>query len=183
MLSLETDQKKFEKKYLTKRNRDCVHEHICEFVPPLRHFEVSDLEQITYLKAWIGFPKFRDESDTHTWLRHIAHNAAIDYLRKIRIFTLSTSDTDQYGGLKRLQAEEITDPFDLVAEKEMRILYHAAIESYHPTCQAVLRMVADGVPYKEIAPQFGWQAHDVRNLVFAFRQRLRAQFREAGILQ
>ena len=174
----------FDEKIYIPQNRDYVRcGIICQFVPPLRPEEIDELEQTTFMKAWKGLPGFRGDADVRSWLYRIAENAAKDYLVKFRHFIVNVEDAAIRGGIEALRAEEIVNPFEHMKVLQIREAYYQVFGNYHPKCRAVLEMVENEIPYKQIAAQFDWNEYDVRNLVFAFKKKLRTRLKEAGALQ
>ena len=54
----------------------------------------EDLFQDTLIKAWNGFKKYKEENKFSSWLFAIAHNVALDFLRKNRKARFLISDND-----------------------------------------------------------------------------------------
>lgn len=75
----------------------------------------EDLFQDTLLKAWSGFNKYKEENKFSSWLFTIAHNVALDFLRKNKNRNLFVSNDeivnlpDRDNQSNELEVEEIRD--------------------------------------------------------------------------
>lgn len=82
------------------------------------HQEAEEVTQDTFVKVWRNAKKYNPEQSFRTWLLSIAHNTAIDLLRKRRSFVFSDFDTDDGKGMS--MEESIVDPEPLPMEILMR---------------------------------------------------------------
>ena len=48
------------------------------------HDEAQDVLQNTFIKAWNGLDKFREDSKLYSWLYRIAHNECLNHLRSLK---------------------------------------------------------------------------------------------------
>jgi RNA polymerase sigma-70 factor (ECF subfamily) len=101
----------------------------------------EDLAQEVFLKAFRALASFDQSRKFSSWLFKIAHNAAIDYLRKKQLDTvaLETSDSDEP---------------DLVAilPEDMAEALEQALESLRPAYREVVVLrFQEGLTYEEIA--------------------------------
>lgn len=48
------------------------------------HDEAQDVLQNTFIKAWKGLERFREEAQLYSWLYRIAHNECLSHLRRER---------------------------------------------------------------------------------------------------
>ncbi len=46
------------------------------------HDEAADVLQDTFIKAWNGLPGFRGDAQLYSWLYRIAHNEALNHIRR-----------------------------------------------------------------------------------------------------
>ncbi len=75
--------------------------------------DAQDIAQETFVKAWRHLASYRPEtSKFSTWLMRIAHNTAIDYLRKKKQVPFSSFDVEE----KNVLAETVPDPALLAEE-------------------------------------------------------------------
>lgn len=67
---------------LMKHYQKRLYWHVRKMV--IDHDEADDLVQETFIKAWRGLEKFRDESALYTWLYRIATNVCLTHLANKR---------------------------------------------------------------------------------------------------
>ena len=65
---------------LVKKYRHRLYWHIRRMV--VIHDDADDVLQNTFIKAWQGLSKFRQESKLYTWLYRVATNEALSFLNK-----------------------------------------------------------------------------------------------------
>lgn len=75
-------KKEYDKAFnvLVKTYSQKLYWHIRRMV--LNHDDADDVLQNTFIKAWRGLPKFRQDATLYTWLYRIATNESIDFLKK-----------------------------------------------------------------------------------------------------
>lgn len=144
-----------------------------------------DLTQEIFIKIYGSLSRYRPEFKFSTWIYKIAHNAAIDHLRRgsgrERSLTSGSggSDSDQYdlpiesGGLTPEQQSE---------REERRVEIESVVRSL-PTAYReliVLRHSQD-LTYEEIVDVTGLPLGTVKNRLFRARDLMRQQFLNRGI--
>ncbi len=67
---------------IVKKYQQKIYWHIRRIV--IVHDDADDVVQNTFIKAWEGLQKFREESNIYTWLYRIATNESITFLNKKR---------------------------------------------------------------------------------------------------
>ncbi len=68
--------------WLVERHQGAIHRYLARMI---RDPETArDLEQDTFLKAFQALPGWRPQAAFRTWLFRIAHNRALDHLRRAR---------------------------------------------------------------------------------------------------
>lgn len=78
-------------KMIVARYQERIYWHIRKLV--INHDDTDDLMQNTFIRAWNGLQKFREESQLFTWLYRVATNEALTFLNhKKRKLFLSLSD-------------------------------------------------------------------------------------------
>ncbi len=65
---------------LVKKYQNRLYWHIRRLV--IEHEDADDVLQNTFLKAWQGLAKFRQESQLYTWLYRVATNEALSFMKK-----------------------------------------------------------------------------------------------------
>ncbi len=144
-----------------------------------------DLTQEIFIKIYGSLSRYRPEFKFSTWIYKIAHNAAIDHLRRSsgRERSLSSgsgdSDRDQYD--LPIESEGLS-PEQQTEREERRVEIESVVRSL-PTAYReliVLRHSQD-LTYEEIVEVTGLPLGTVKNRLFRARDLMRQQFLNRGI--
>ncbi len=141
-----------------------------------------DLTQEIFIKVYASLSRYRPEFKFSTWIYKIAHNAAIDHLRRSfsRERSLSVgTETDNYE--LPLESEGLT-PEQQSEREERRGEIENVVRSL-PTAYReliVLRHSQD-LTYEEIVEVTGLPLGTVKNRLFRAREMMRQQFINRGI--
>lgn len=127
--------------------------------------EREDLAQDILLALWESLPRFRGESSMRTFVYRIAHNRAIDFVRK-RSNRPATDPTDEL-----VSNAPAVDRVAGARREKQRLL--AAVRALSLTYRQPLTMVLEGLSYVEIAEILGITESNVGVRVHRARQRLR----------
>jgi RNA polymerase sigma-70 factor, ECF subfamily len=141
-----------------------------------------DLTQEIFIKIYGSLSKYRPEFKFSTWIYKIAHNAAIDHLRR------------NSGRERSLQNGTESDSYDLPIESEgpspeqqseraeRRAEIETVVRSLPTTYREliVLRHSQD-LTYEEIVEVTGLPLGTVKNRLFRAREMMRQQFLHRGI--
>lgn len=76
------DQKNYAFNLIVRKYQERLYWHIRKMV--ITHEDTDDLLQNSFIKAWKGLEKFREESQLFTWLYRIATNEALSFLKEKR---------------------------------------------------------------------------------------------------
>jgi RNA polymerase sigma-70 factor (ECF subfamily) len=141
-----------------------------------------DLTQEIFIKVYASLSRYRPEFKFSTWIYKIAHNAAIDHLRRTssreRSLTIGT-ESDNYE--LPLEADGLT-PEQQSEREERRGEIEMVVQSL-PTAYReliVLRHSQD-LTYEEIVEVTGLPLGTVKNRLFRAREMMRQQFITRGI--
>lgn len=141
-----------------------------------------DLTQEIFIKVYASLSRYRPEFKFSTWIYKIAHNAAIDHLRRTssreRSLTIGT-EGDNYE--LPLEADGLT-PEQQSEREERRGEIEMVVQSL-PTAYReliVLRHSQD-LTYEEIVEVTGLPLGTVKNRLFRAREMMRQQFINRGI--
>ena len=141
-----------------------------------------DLTQEIFIKVYASLSRYRPEFKFSTWIYKIAHNAAIDHLRRTssreRSLSIGT-ETDNYE--LPLESEGLT-PEQQSEREERRGEIESVVRSL-PTAYReliVLRHSQD-LTYEEIVEVTGLPLGTVKNRLFRAREMMRQQFIHRGI--
>ena len=141
-----------------------------------------DLTQEIFIKVYASLARYRPEFKFSTWIYKIAHNAAIDHLRRTTSRERSLSagtETDSYE--LPIESEGLT-PEQQSEREERRGEIENVVRSL-PTAYReliVLRHSQD-LTYEEIVEVTGLPLGTVKNRLFRAREMMRQQFINRGI--
>ena len=145
------------------------------------HDSALDLTQEVFIKVYNSLSRYRSEFKFSTWIYKIAHNAAIDHLRRgsAREQTLGDgpgSERAEVAVERRLSPEQESERNERCSEIELVVqtLPHAYRELI------VLRHSND-LSYDEIAEVTGLPLGTVKNRLFRAREAMRALLAQRGI--
>jgi RNA polymerase sigma-70 factor (ECF subfamily) len=143
-----------------------------------------DLTQEVFIKIYGSLERYRPEYKFSTWIYRIAHNAAIDHLRRAggnRTEDLKLEAED--GGIyeKPLASGSLT-PEQESERSERRAEIESVVVQLPPSYREliVLRHAHD-MSYDEIAEVTGLPLGTVKNRIFRAREAMRALLVERGI--
>ena len=141
-----------------------------------------DVTQEVFIKVYNSLRRYRSEFKFSTWIYRIAHNSAVDHLR--RYSTRGQSLTNEFDGeqydlpieSRRLSPEQESERAERRAEIEQ-------VVRQLPTAyrELVLLRHSHDLSYDEIAEVTGLPLGTVKNRLFRAREVMRQQFVERGI--
>jgi RNA polymerase sigma-70 factor (ECF subfamily) len=147
--------------------------------------EAEDVVMETYLKAWKSIPGFSGRSSPRTWLCRIAHNCAVDWLRRRRNVSLPAQDRDEpeeAGDMSMLADPAQRRPSELVAGRELQSAIDTALGRLTPDHRVALMLrFSDGLSYSEIAAATGVSIGTVMSRLFNGRRKMMKALGELGI--
>src|ERR671926_514834 len=141
-----------------------------------------DLTQEIFIKVYSSLRRYRAEFKFSTWIYKIAHNCAIDHLRRTATREQSLvmgSESDQFDmpvECGRLSPEQESE------RRERRIEIESVVRTLPSNYREliVLRHSQD-LSYEEIVEVTGLPLGTVKNRLFRAREMMRQQFVEKGI--
>ena len=100
----------------------------------------EDLAQEVFCKAFRALSSFDRKRKFSSWLFKIAHNSAIDQLRKRRVPTISleTEDAESDDPLHRYADPDAEDPEEYSKRQELAAAIEASLETLRPEYREVL---------------------------------------------
>jgi len=138
-----------------------------------------DLTQDVFIKVYGSLARYRAEFKFSTWIYRIAHNAAIDYLRRCgpRTQELETED-----GYVRPIPSGVLTPEQESEHRERRTEIEDVIRQL-PAAYRELIILRHGhdLSYDEIAEVTGLPLGTVKNRIFRAREAMRSPLIERGI--
>ncbi len=143
-----------------------------------------DLTQEVFIRIYNSLGRYRPEFKFSTWIYRIAHNAAIDHLRRSDSSRTEDLEVEGEGGqtFQRPLASKAPTPEQLSERNERRVEIEEVIGQLPPAYREliVLRHAHD-FSYDEIAEVTGLPLGTVKNRIFRAREAMRAQLVERGI--
>ena len=141
-----------------------------------------DLTQEVFIKVYNSLSRYRPEFKFSTWIYKIAHNAAIDHLRRHAVrgqaFSGSVEGERAEGAIesRRLTPEQESE------RKERRSEIESVVQLLQPSYREliVLRHSHD-LSYEEIAEVTGLPLGTVKNRLFRAREAMRDLLLQRGI--
>jgi RNA polymerase sigma-70 factor, ECF subfamily len=141
-----------------------------------------DLTQEVFIKVYNSLRRYRSEFKFSTWIYKIAHNSAVDHLRRYsnRAQALTSEfDGEQYDlplESRRLSPEQESERTERRAEIEQVV--RGLPVAYR---ELVLLRHSHDMSYDEIAEVTGLPLGTVKNRLFRARETMRQQFIQRGI--
>ncbi|MEO8648227.1 MAG: sigma-70 family RNA polymerase sigma factor [Acidobacteriota bacterium] len=140
-----------------------------------------DVTQEVFIKVYNSLTRYSTEYKFSTWLYRIAHNAAIDHMRRNSV-TPQSIETENADGAYQLQIEsQAPNPEQNREQSEWRTEIDAVIKCLPTSYREliVLRHSRD-LSYDEIAEVTGLPLGTVKNRLFRAREMMRDIFVERG---
>ena len=141
-----------------------------------------DLTQEIFIKIYNSLDKYRAEFKFSTWIYKIAHNSAVDHLRRTATREQSIvngTEDDQYE--LPIESGRLT-PEQESERKERRTEIEAVVRTLPANYREliILRHSQD-LTYEEIVEVTGLPLGTVKNRLFRAREMMRQQFLDKGI--
>jgi RNA polymerase sigma-70 factor (ECF subfamily) len=141
-----------------------------------------DLTQEVFIKVYGSLPRYRSEFKFSTWIYKIAHNAAVDHLRRhsSRVQAL-VSDFD--GEQREMPIESRRPNPEQESERKERRAEIETVIAQLPSAykELVILRHSQDMSYDEIAEVTGLPLGTVKNRLFRAREAMRDLFLERGI--
>ena len=141
-----------------------------------------DLTQEVFIKVYNSLARFRPEFKFSTWIYKIAHNSAVDHLR--RTGTREQSLVAEFEGVERelpVESRRLSPEQEYAGKErreEIEQVVRALPASYR---ELILLRHSHDMSYDEIAEVTGLPLGTVKNRLFRAREVMRQEFVERGI--
>jgi RNA polymerase sigma-70 factor (ECF subfamily) len=148
----------------------------------LNDYESSlDVTQEVFIKVYNSLEKYSSDYKFSTWLYRIAHNAAIDHMRR-NSANLQSLETENDEGAYQMQIES---PLLTPEQERERSEWRSEIEAVVKCLPSVYRELillrhAQELSYDEIAEVTNLPLGTVKNRLFRAREMMREIFIERG---
>jgi RNA polymerase sigma-70 factor (ECF subfamily) len=141
-----------------------------------------DLTQEIFMKVYGSLARYRSEFKFSTWIYKIAHNAAVDHLRRSAAREQSiVKGTESESYELPIETDRVSPEIES-ERKERRLEIEAVIRALPAAYREliILRHSQD-LTYEEIVEVTGLPLGTVKNRLFRAREMMRLQFVERGI--
>jgi RNA polymerase sigma-70 factor (ECF subfamily) len=138
-----------------------------------------DLTQEVFIKVYASLSRYRPEFKFSTWIYKIAHNAAIDHLRRHATReAVASSETGPETTVesRRLSPEQESERTERCSEIEIVVQMLPA-----PYRELILLRHSQDLSYEEIAEVTGLPLGTVKNRLFRAREAMREHLMQRGI--
>jgi RNA polymerase sigma-70 factor (ECF subfamily) len=142
----------------------------------------QELAQDAFVKAFGALRTFDPSYKFSNWILRIAHNAAIDHLRKVRPPVVSIDDDAQGRGLADLLVDTMArSPFDSAVQRGLRQDLEAALARLRPEYRRLIVMrYLEDLSYDDIAEVVGLPLGTVKSHLHRARAALGRLMVESG---
>lgn len=139
----------------------------------------EDLAQETFIKAFRALPTFDTTRRLSSWLLRIAHNTAVDALRKSRGRMTSIGPDAESGGIRHEPAAPAAP--DLVEQRDLGRALENALRRVRPEYRAAIVLrYHESLSYEEIASVMQVPPATARTYVHRARKELAGLLTESG---
>src|SRR5713101_2885045 len=141
-----------------------------------------DLTQEVFIKVYNSLSRYRSEFKFSTWIYKIAHNAAIDHLRRhaVREQALVTGPESERREIS-IESRRLT-PEQESERKERRSEIEAVVQLLPTAYRELIALRhSHDLSYDEIADVTGLPLGTVKNRLFRAREAMRDQLMQRGI--
>lgn len=143
-------------------------------------FEVQDVVQEAFIKAYRALPNFRGESAFYTWMYRIAINTAKNHLvargRRPPLSDVAVEDAEYYSGSDALKDVD-TPENNYFRDELQRVVNDAIRELPEDLRTAVTLRELEGMSYEEIAEVMACPVGTVRSRIFRAREAIDKQIK------
>jgi RNA polymerase sigma-70 factor (ECF subfamily) len=145
-------------------------------------YEASlDVTQEVFIKVYNSLEKYSPAYKFSTWLYRIAHNAAVDHLRRTPSGTQSLEAQNADGSYEFQIESRSPSPEQDQQRREWRTEIEAAVRCLPPVYRdLILLRHSKDLSYDEIAQVTGLPLGTVKNRLFRAREMMRQIFMERG---
>jgi RNA polymerase sigma-70 factor, ECF subfamily len=141
-----------------------------------------DLTQEIFIKVYNSLRRYRSEFKFSTWIYKIAHNSAVDHLRRTSTREQSLTNGPEDDQFELPLESNRPSPEQESERKERRIEIEGVVRGLPANYRelVILRHSQD-LTYEEIVEVTGLPLGTVKNRLFRAREMMRQQFLEKGI--
>ena len=136
-------------------------------------YEVADVTQEAFIKAYKALPKFRGDSQFYTWLYRIAINTAKNYLvsksRRPANTDIDIEDAEQFANNDKLIDE--SSPESSLMTDELAAIIKSSLKALPEDLRTALTLREfEGMSYEDISAVMDCPVGTVRSRIFRARE-------------
>ena len=141
---------------------------------------IDDLTQETFLRVFRALAYFDARARLSTWIYTIAHNVAIDHLRRasaqrVDSLTWRTAESDEEGDERQVVSPDLDPEAQLSREEAQRLVNDALARLPVKYRLPVTYAAIDGLDYPTIAAMLGTPLGSVKTLIFRGKRMLKQE--------
>jgi RNA polymerase sigma-70 factor, ECF subfamily len=142
----------------------------------------EELAQDAFVKAFAHLASYDSRYKFSSWIFRIAHNTAIDYLRRPRVAVASLDAEESALDETRVLTASEASPLALAERNELAAILESAIRRLRPEYrEVVLLRYQEEMSYEEIAEILGRPLGTVKSDLHRARAELAALVRASGL--
>lgn len=158
---------------LVRRHDAAMRRLAARLLPVSEGFDLDDVLQEAYLKAYRSLNRFREESRFSTWLYRVTYNACLDELRRSRLRPVAQDPASPEW--------PVHSDGDVGGDREAVEAVRSAVAALPPDQRAVLVLViGEEMDHRSAAEILGVAPGTVASRLFRARAGLRRQLEEVG---
>lgn len=143
----------------------------------------EDLTQETFIKAFRALKSFDPKRKLSSWLFTIAHNTAIDHLRRKALQTVPLeAESEGHDLLETLPAAGVDTPERAAMSRELAQAFERELRAMRPEYAEILVLrFQEGLAYEEISEVTGLPIGTVKTHLFRARRQLAKRLARHGL--
>lgn len=140
---------------------------------------ILDIVQDSYVKGFKNLSQLQDPDKFRAWIKRIAHNSAVDYLRKTKPVMFSTMSTEDDAFIEFEDDRTENLPEVVIDQKETTRLVKEILDSLSDEQRLVVGMFYyEQMSVKEIAQTLGISENTVKSRLSYGRKKIEMQVKE-----
>lgn len=140
---------------------------------------ILDIVQDSYVKGFKNLSQLQDPDKFRAWIKRIAHNSAVDYLRKTKPVMFSTMSTEDDSFIEFEDDRTENLPEVVIDQKETTRLVKEILDSLSDEQRLVVGMFYyEQMSVKEIAQKLGISENTVKSRLSYGRKKIEMQVKE-----